>query len=132
MIQIVFLPLPKYYQCPFLLIHSLFCFTLPPFYSAVLLHMLFLFPKVIPIIKLVLLLSPSCLFFPNSLRTSLSHPSFFYTRLTHCHCFLLFIFYLQNFHLYHLVDSTSKIYSSSNILVSTFDTVVEYMMLFFT
>jgi len=43
MIQIVFLPLPKYYQCPILLIHSLLCFTLPPFYSAVLLHLLFLF-----------------------------------------------------------------------------------------
>jgi hypothetical protein len=50
MVQIVLLQLPQYYQCPFLLIHSLFCFTLPPFCSALLLHLLFLFPQIIPII----------------------------------------------------------------------------------
>jgi hypothetical protein len=39
------------------------------------------------------------LFFPNSLHTSFSHPWFFYARLTHCHCFFLYIFHLPNFHL---------------------------------
>ena len=51
-------------------------------------------------------------------------PMILLCKAMHCHCFLLFIFHLPNFllYLYHLVSSTSKICSSSNILVSTYDT----------